>query len=193
MKKIVLTFGVISGLILSGMMWATMPFMDQIGFDKGHLIGYTTMVVAFLLVFFGIRSYRENILGGYISFGNAFKVGFLIMLVSCTFYVVSWEILYYNFIPDFGDKYQVYLVETARANGASAEEISKQVQDFEKFKTWYDYNILLNAIITFVVEPFPVGTIMTLISALILKKRRPEENDIPNDAMKNLVNPANPV
>ena len=192
MKKIVLTFGTISGVIFSVMMFTTMPFMDQIGFDKGHLIGYTTMVVAFLLVFFGIRSYRENVLDGYISFGRAFKVGFLIMLVSCAFYVLSWEIVYFNFIPDFVDKYQAYVVETARANGATAEEIAKQTQDMEKFKGWYS-NIFFNVIITFLIEPFPVGLIMTLISALILKKRRPDEAAVRNDAMKNLVNPANPV
>ena len=64
MKKTVLTFGVISGVIISALMLATIPFMHQIGFSRGMVIGYTTMVLAFLLVFFGIRSYRENVGGG---------------------------------------------------------------------------------------------------------------------------------
>ena len=64
MKKIVLTFGIIAGALLSLMMVATIPFMDRIGFDYGMVIGYTSMVLAFLLVFFGIRSYRENVGGG---------------------------------------------------------------------------------------------------------------------------------
>jgi len=96
MKKIVLTFGLISGGILAAMMYATLPFMEQIGFDNGQLIGYTTMVLAFLLIFFGIRSYRETIGNGYITFGRALKVGILITLIACLFYTVPWEILYFN-------------------------------------------------------------------------------------------------
>jgi Protein of unknown function (DUF4199) len=69
MKKTVLTFGLIGGAILAAMMFATLPFMDKIGFDRGEIIGYTTMILAFLLVFFGIRSYRENVGGGQITFG----------------------------------------------------------------------------------------------------------------------------
>src|SRR5215216_8002011 len=111
MKKIVLTFGLISGALLSAMMLATVPFIDQIGFDRGVIVGYTTMVLAFLLVFFGIRSYRENVGGGYISFGRALGVGLLIMLISCVCYVVTWEIVYFNFMPDFAEKYANYAIE----------------------------------------------------------------------------------
>ena len=64
MKRIVLTFGLISGGILGAMMLATMPFMDTIGFEHGMVVGYTTMVLAFLLVFFGIRSYRDTVGAG---------------------------------------------------------------------------------------------------------------------------------
>src|SRR6185312_9739371 len=101
MKKIVLTFGLIAGAILSLMMLATLPFMDKVGFDKGYVIGYTSMVLAFLLVFFGIRSYRENIGGGAISFGRAFSVGILIVLIASACYVVTWEIVYFKLAPGF--------------------------------------------------------------------------------------------
>ena len=82
MKKIVLTFGLISGALLSAMMVAMIPFIDQIGMDHGMVIGYTTMVLAFLLVFFGIRSYRETVGDGPISFGRALSVGLLIMAIA---------------------------------------------------------------------------------------------------------------
>ena len=71
MKKTVWTFGLISGAIMSAMMLATIPFMDRIGFDRGAIVGYASMVAAFLLVFFGIRSYRDNVAGGTIGFGRA--------------------------------------------------------------------------------------------------------------------------
>jgi hypothetical protein len=173
MKRIVLTFGLISGVLLSAMMVAFMPFIDQIGMDHGMVIGYTTMVLAFLLVFFGIRSYRETVGDGRISFGRALGVGFLIMGIASICYVITWEIVYFNFLHDFGDKYAAYVIEKARAAGASAEEIARQTEEMKKFKTMYD-NPLYNAAFTFL-EPLPVGVPMTLISAAILRKRRRED------------------
>ncbi|MFI5244520.1 MAG: DUF4199 domain-containing protein, partial [Gemmatimonadales bacterium] len=81
MRKIVLTFGLIAGGILSAMMLLTLPFQDRIGFDKGEVIGYTTMVLAFLMVYFGVRSYRDNVAGGIVTFGRALMVGLMITAV----------------------------------------------------------------------------------------------------------------
>jgi hypothetical protein len=170
MKKTVLTFGLIGGAIMAAMMAFTLPFVDKIGFDKGEVVGYTTMVLAFMLVFFGIRSYRENVSGGRITFGRAFGVGISITLVVCVCYVVAWEIIYFNFMPDFVDKYASYMVEKARASGASQQAIDAQVQQMNSFKTMYD-NPFINAAITFV-EPLPIGLIVTLISAAILRKKK---------------------
>lgn len=176
MKKIVLTFGLISGAIISLLMLATIPFIDEIGFDRGVIVGYTTMVVAFLLVFFGIRSYRENIGNGYITFGRALAVGLLIMLISCVCYVITWEIVYFNFMPDFAEKYTNYAIEKARASGATAEQIAQQTEQMKQFKELYD-NPFINAAFTFL-EPLPPGIVMTLISALILRRRRRDEHDL---------------
>lgn len=169
MKKIVLTFGLISGAILSLMMAATVPFIDRIGMDKGMIIGYTTMLLSFLLVFFGVRSYRENVGGGQISFGRAFAVGILIMLISCLCYVISWEILYFNFLPDFVEKYTNYTIEQLRASGASQAVIDAKAQEMKRFGELYQ-NPLFNAAVTFL-EPLPIGLPITLISALILRRK----------------------
>jgi hypothetical protein len=77
MKRSVLTFGLIAGAILAGMLLVTAPFIDRIGFDRGEVRGYTSMVLSFLLIFFGVRSYRDTIGGGSVSFGRAFAVGAL--------------------------------------------------------------------------------------------------------------------
>ena len=174
MKQIVLKFGLISGAIFVAMMVTTMPFMDQIGFQYGEIIGYTSLVVAFLFVFFGIRSYRENVGNGYITFGRAFKVGILITVIACLCYVISWQIIYYGFVPDFGEKYSQYLIEKSRAAGASPEQIANEAAEMQRFWAIYK-NPVYNFLITFFVEPFPVGLLITVISALILRKRRPEE------------------
>jgi hypothetical protein len=169
MKKIVLTFGLISGVIMSALMLSTVPFMHQIGMNKGLVIGYTTMVLSFLLVFFGIRSYRENVGDGRISFGRALAVGSLIMLITCAFYVITWEIIYFNFMPDHLDKYAAHAVAKARAKGASEATIAATKKQMEDMKRLYA-NPAINVAMTFI-EPFPVGLIMSLASAGILRRR----------------------
>ena len=174
MKKIVLTFGLISGAITAGLMLANVRFTDQIGFDRGLIVGYTVLVLGFLLVFFGIRSYRENVGAGYISFGRAFKVGILISLISSLIYIVTWEIAFQNWLYDFPEKYTSYVIEKARASGASAEEIARQTNEWNGTWALYRSNFLVRAAFTFI-EPFPVGLLITLISAVILRKRPKEQ------------------
>jgi len=169
MKKTIVTFGLISGAISSLMMVATVPFADRIGFDKGAVIGYTSIVLSFLLVFFGIRSYRDNTGNGQITFSKAFAVGISITVISCMCYVVTWEILYYNFLPDFMDKYGAHMVEKAKASGASAAAVLAKAEQVKKYKEMYA-NPLINAAMTFI-EPFPIGLVITLISAAVLRRK----------------------
>jgi len=167
-RKTVLVFGLIAGGILSVMMLATMPFMDSIGFDRGEVIGYTTMVLAFLLIFFGVRSYRDNVAGGAVSFGRAFAVGALIAVVASICYVVTWELIYFNLLPDFGAKYQAYVIEKARASGESQAAIDRRIAEMQRFAALYR-NPAINAVITFI-EPLPVGLVFALVSAGILRR-----------------------
>jgi hypothetical protein len=171
MKKTILTFGFISGAILSGLMSVTIPFADRIGFDKGEIIGYATIVLAFLLVFFGIRSYRENVGNGQITFTKGFIVGISITVIASLCYVITWEILYYNFLHGFMDKYAAYMVSKMQASGASAAKIAEQLQEMKKYKELME-NPLWNGLLTFI-EPFPMGLVVTLISAAILRKQQP--------------------
>ncbi len=177
MKRVVLTFGLISGAILAAMMVLTIPFMEKIGFDNGMIIGYTTMVLAFLLVFVGIRSYRDTVGNGRISFGRAVGVGLLIVAIAGICYVVAWEIIYYNFLTDFGDKYTAHVIEGVRNSGKPPAEIEQEIQKMNEMMTLYKNNILFNMAVTFL-EPLPVGLVMTLISALILRKRAPKEQQL---------------
>jgi hypothetical protein len=170
MKKTVLTFGLISGAILSTMMLATLPFLDRIGFDRGEIIGYTSMVVAFLLIFFGVRSYRDTIAGGTLGFGRAFAVAALISVVASLCYVATWEVIYWKLAPDFGTKYQAHLLDKARKNGESEEAIARKKADLDRFLELYK-NPAINAAITFL-EPLPVALVVSLVSAGVLSRRR---------------------
>ena len=171
MRKIVLTFGLLASAILVGIMSALVPLCMNGTLDVGvsEVFGYSSMVLSFLLVFFGVRSYRENVGGGTITFGKAFQVGILIVLVVCVVYSVAWLVMYYNFFPDFFDKYIVQYLEKMRTDGASDAAIAAKQAEMLKFKEWYK-NPLINAAFTFL-EPLPVGLVMALVSAAILRKK----------------------
>lgn len=174
MKKIVLTFGLISGALMAIFMFATLPFVDRVGMDRMVIVVYAWMVLAFMLVFFGVRSYRENVNGGTVTFGRAFAVGILIALISSICYVIAWQVLYYGFMPDFFEKYAAHVIEQERASGATAAAIAAKTQEMDQMKQLVK-NPFIHAAFVFL-EPFPVGLVITLISAVILRKRKkPDE------------------
>lgn len=173
MKRTVWTFGLLSGAVLSAMMLLTMPFVDEIGWDRGMVIGYTTMVLAFLLVFFGVRSYRDNVAGGTVGFGRALAVGALIALIASACYVATWELLYFKLAPEYGTRIEAHMIEEAEASGESPEEIRARVAEVREFTKMYQ-NPAINAAFTFL-EPLPVGLVFALVSAGILSRRRRRE------------------
>ncbi len=170
MRRTVLTFGLIAGVILSAMMVMTVSLVDKLGFDHSYIIGYTTMVIAFVTIFFGVKSYRETVGGGQISFGRAFAVGLLITLIATACYVATWEFVYYNIWPDFADRYAAQVIAKARASGATEAQIAEREKQMAQFKEMYK-NPLVNVAYTSL-EPLPVGLLMTLISAGVLRRRR---------------------
>jgi hypothetical protein len=170
MKKIVLTFGLIAGAILAGTMLATLPFHDAIGNDGGLLIGYTSMVLAFLLIFFGVRSYRDNVGGGRIGFGRALAVGMLIGLVASACYVATWEAMYFGGKSDYIEKYQARELAKMRQAGATEAQVAAKDAEMKKFAEMYK-NPVFNSALTFM-EPLPVALVVSLVTAGILSWRR---------------------
>jgi hypothetical protein len=170
MRKIVLTFGLIAGAILAAMMLIALAFQDQIGFDRGAIVGYTSMVLAFLMVFFGVKSYRDNVAGGSVKFGRAFVVGLLITVVATVCYVATWEVIYYRLAPDFSDKYAAYAIDKAKRSGATDAQIAARTQEMAKFKEMYR-NPLVNIALTSL-EPLPVGLLFTLVTAVVVSRKR---------------------
>ena len=169
MKKTVLTFGVISGLFMAVNMLAGIPLIDKLQGEKGAIVAYTMMVLAGLLVFFGIRSYREKFSAGRLTFMRALGIGLLISLVSNCFYVATWEFIYHRFLPDFAEKYSAQMIEHARSTGATPEKIAQVTRDAEQFARNY-HNPVYNVGVTFL-EVFPVFLVITILSAAILRKK----------------------
>ena len=174
MKKTVLTFGLIAGLMISVLMDGSVLLANKIG--SGHnsmLLGYTMMVASFLLVYFGVRSYRDNNLAGQISFGRAFACGILITLITCVFYVAMWEIVYFNFMPHFMDSYFAAQIHKVQSSGLDPATTAAQVAAIQRSQQLYQ-NPFVNMAYTFM-EPLPVGLIITLISAAVLRRKAPVE------------------
>lgn len=172
MKKTIWTYGLISGgILIAAVVIGTMVIGDT--GEGGEIFGYTTMVLAFLMVYFGIRSYRDNVGHGVISFGRAFGVGIGITAIACVCYVAAWEVVYHKYFPDFQDKYAAAALAKAKASGATEQQLAEKTKQMEQFKAMYK-NPFMNVAMTFV-EPFPVGFVITLVCAGVLRKKRPED------------------
>jgi hypothetical protein len=173
MKKIVLTFGLISGVMISVLMDSSVLVARKIGSGHSMVLGYTIMVASFLLIYFGIRSYRDNNLGGQITFGRAFACGILIALITTVCYVGSWEVIYFSFMPHSMDSYFAAQIHRVQASGLDPATIAARVAAIQRSQQLYQ-NPLVNMAYTFL-EPLPVGLIMTLVSAGILRRKAPVE------------------
>jgi hypothetical protein len=170
MKKNVLVFGLIAGAIVSAFMAVTIGvYGKDPDFEHSMLLGYASMLVAFSFVFVGIKNYRDKYNGGLITFGKAFKVGIFISLIASTLYVITWMIMFHFFIPDFMDRYAVYMLKQAEKSGASAAEIAAKTAEMNTYKEMYK-NPLMIILFTYL-EILPVGLLVTIISALILKRK----------------------
>jgi uncharacterized protein YacL len=169
MRKTVLTFGLIAGLIISVLMDSSLFLAKYIGSGHSMLLGYTIMVASFLLVYFGVRSYRDNTLEGQISFGRAFTCGLLITLITCVCYVATWEVLYFNFMPHFMDSYFAAQIHKVQASSLDPATIATKVAEIQHSQQLYQ-NPFVNMAYTFI-EPLPVGLLITLISAAVLRRK----------------------
>ncbi len=173
MTKNILIYGLIAGTLISTFMLISMNYLSHcegsVDYATSMMVGYASMLIAFSLVFVGTRNYRDKYNGGVISFGKAFKTGFMIALIASTMYVIAWMIDYFYFMPDFMDKYSAHMLEELKASGASAAEIAGKTKEMADMGKMYK-NPFFNALITYA-EILPVGLIVTLISSLILKRK----------------------
>lgn len=170
MTRIVLIFGLISGAVSAGLMWLLIAVQNSgmVNLDKGIFLGYATMIIALSLVFFGVKSYRDNH-GGKITFFKGLQVGILISLISAVCYAGSWELYYRGSGQEFLQKYTASYLDKMKEGGASDAEVAKAQTDMAEFQEMYK-NFFVRFAMT-LMEILPVGIIVTLISALLLRRR----------------------
>jgi hypothetical protein len=170
MKKIILTNGLISGIMISVFTVCSIAYCYTSGnFNGNMLLGYAAMILAFSLIFVGIKKFRDKDNNGLITFGIAFKIGIYITLISSSIYVLAWLIDYYFFIPDFMEKYSSQMLQNAKSAGANQAELTAKKAEMIGYKEMYKNP--LGVIFLTYMEIMPVGLVVSLISALILRKK----------------------
>ena len=169
MKKVVITCGLIAGVIGIAFMAIGMAFFEKEQAGASEVIGYTSLLVSGSLIFVGIKMFRDKYNGGLVSFGKAFLVGLYITLIASTLYVVAWALEYKFIFPDFLDKYAAVMIARARASGASPEKMAAQLKQLATYRDMYQ-NPVFFTLITYA-QFLPGGLIISLIAALILKKK----------------------
>lgn len=170
MKQIVLRYGLLSGIIGATLMFAMTLYLnnDVARFANSEYAGMTGIILSLIVVYFGIRAYRDQQGPGAFSFFQGFQVGLFISLISSAIYVAAWMIVYHTMMPDFMDKMIEYSLTKMKSAGASSAEIESSMAEMAHYKELYK-NPLFIAAFTFI-EPFPVGLVITLVSAALLRR-----------------------
>ncbi|GAB3931366.1 DUF4199 domain-containing protein [Mucilaginibacter myungsuensis] len=175
MKRNVWVFGGISAVLL------TIWLIIGIGFcyngtapdyEGSMVMGYASMVLAFSLVFVGVKNYRDKFNGGVVTFGKAFTMALYMVLIASATYVIVWLIEYYFFIPDFMDKYTTHCIARIKSSSDTAAEQATAIADINNMKELYKSPIMV-VLFTFM-EVFPVGLVVALITAAILQRKTPK-------------------
>lgn len=173
MKRVVLTFGLIAGFIIAGLVWVTAILVDRraIGFERLEVVGYASMIIALSMVFFGIKSYRDGA-GGTLRFWKGVQVGVLISLIAGVLYwggAVSYGLANPGFDERFMKQFNDLKVGQLQVQGAPQEKIDSAKAEVEMMQGLFKNPVLF--FLVCIMEILPVGIIVTLISAGLLRKR----------------------
>ncbi|MEP1094860.1 MAG: DUF4199 domain-containing protein [Cyclobacteriaceae bacterium] len=168
--KIAIKHGAITGLIIISSWFLSYTIWGGLHFSGSELFGYSVMLLAFSTIFMAIRGERKRSEKDEITFKKGFFIGAGISLVAAIIYVVGWVWVYMpNFEPDFVDKYEASQIEIVNQAQSSSEIRMAQIQEIKDFNESYRKPHIMAAF-TFL-EIFPVGLLVTLISALILRRK----------------------
>jgi len=176
MKKLVLTYGLIAGAIVTLFMaYGVYAVNKNPDFEYGMYLGYAGMLVAFSFVFIGVKNYRDKHRNGIITFGEALKVGVLISLIASTIYVAVWLLEYYCLYPDFMEKYSASAIKKINESGMTAVQIKAKTEEMLMMKEMYK-NPLWVIAFTYMEVLLPIGLLAPFASALIFKRNSSKES-----------------
>jgi len=167
MKKRTLLLALASGVAISLFMNITVDYCDGQDSAWSMLVGYTAMILAFSVIFVAIKKQRDEN-GGTITFGKAFGTALLITIITSSIYVIAWLVNYHFFMPDFMEKYAATSIKAAHAAHLSPQQLKEKIDSINQMKEMYSSTFWV--ILFTYAEILPVGLIISLIAALILKR-----------------------
>jgi hypothetical protein len=168
--RIALKYGLIGGMILAGMV-ATMMLLigDTSDFEKGESVRYIFITAAFMMIYLGIREYRDKKMGGAITFNITFRTGLLITIIASACYAIAW-LVYFNFIDEsFTDRYTMFMTEKIKAGDKSPSEIENEITLFSENMSNYKKPGIMG-LYTFL-EVFPIGLVISVLCGLLMKRK----------------------
>ena len=177
MKNTVLKYGGWIGIGLSAFLLTSIQFYtDDMHLDVGMIIGYSSMIIAFFFMYFGIRNYKREVGKGELSFGRGLAIGLLITLLASAIYSLAWVVYSETAGTNFMDEYVEMQKKEWAEDGMTAEEIEAELAESAAMMEAYK-NPFVKFLIT-TTEPLPVGVIMSLFLALMLMEKSEEEPDV---------------
>jgi hypothetical protein len=171
MIRIAIRYGSLSGIILVCLMFATgMYWGENIDFGLAEKVGYVTMVLGLSMIYIGTRDFRNIHHMEHFSFGKGLLAGLFITLVASCFYVAGWMVYSTTLDPDFMDRYYEYSVDQLKSKNLSDEKLNVKLDQMSKYKEVYKSPVIQILISFF--EILPVGFLMSVVFAFILRKRK---------------------
>jgi hypothetical protein len=166
MTRYAFIYGIISGAIVACVLTAGIAF-DLSNHTTSLWFGYLVMLVALSLIFIGVKRYRDVECGGVIRFGRAFALGLAIAAVAAIVYALVWETYLAVSGYDFMADYTKSVLADMRSDGAASAAIQAKAAEMNAMAESYR-NPLFRIPMTFI-EIFPVGFLVALVSAVLLR------------------------
>lgn len=171
MKKIVLVSGLIASAVIVGISALMLMLAgDESSHQYSEWLGYLVMILGLSMIFVGMKQYRDQYLGGVIKFSKGLQVGLLITLIATLCYVLAWEAYMQSSDSSFMEDYKQSYIEKVQNSGESAAVIKEKITKMENMARRYENPIFRMGITA--LEIFPVGLIISLLSALLLRNRK---------------------
>ncbi len=165
MNKLIIVYGLIAGLVVIS--------INTISFELGYgyvWLGFLVMFIAFSTIFVAVKQYRDQTLGGVIRFGQALMLGLGVTLVASVVYVAVWEL--YQYLTGYGfiETYTASLIEEKQVAGVAGAELETFIAEMEAFKLQYENPLF--RLPTTMLEIFPIGLLVSLVAAAVLKNSK---------------------
>jgi putative flippase GtrA len=167
MKKTVLKFGLYGFCTAAVLFFLALVLGSELSYKAQEIIGYSSIVISLLFVFFGIKNYRDKENNGYISFGRALGVGMLITLFAALGFAII-DFVYTSYInPEFVESYMNHSIEKLQLEYSGEELANKTKEVKESFEGMTSFGLALFMFSTVIL----IGFIISLISSLVLNKK----------------------